>query len=214
MLGNVNNRTHSEIRKAMEAGQASARMGTIDSYDPATHMAKVMIQPEAILTGWMPLHTAYVGNGFGFYVGPNIGDQVTVIHQEGNPGSGIIMGRVNDDQSVPPNVPSGEAHLIHSSLSFLKFTNDGNVSLNTHQDFVVTTTGKLNATCQGDADITTQGNANVTAQAINLGSSGGTLMTLLMHTFKAFFNAHVHGSSAPPTTPLTDSYFTTVVKAD
>lgn len=56
----------------------------------------------------------------------------------------------------------------------------------------------------------------INAPAIEAGGEGDTLYTLLMHTFKDFFNNHTHTSSGAgvPSTALTDSYFTSKVKAD
>lgn len=114
---------------------ASAKVGFITSYDPTSHRAKVNIMPQGIdpdtvtaETAWLPIATTHIGNGWGIYAAPAIGDQVVVVHQDGFHGAGIIVGRVNNDAAArPPAVPSGEIWMVHSSQSRLKFLTDGTI---------------------------------------------------------------------------------------
>jgi len=105
------------------------RTGLISSYDPKSHAVKVLIQPENIESNWMPLGAIGVGNGWGVVVGPQIGDQVTVLFSEGNFSTGVIVARSFSVQAVSPEVKPGEILLQHASGSLLKFNEDGSVNL-------------------------------------------------------------------------------------
>jgi phage baseplate assembly protein gpV len=119
--------------KAQGASQDQAagvpRFGTVTSVDPATATARVTLQPEGVLTGWLPLLTPWVGNGWGLVCPPSPGDQVLVIPQEGDAEHGMIVAASWSATTVPPAAPSGEFWLVHQSGSFLKLQNDGTIQI-------------------------------------------------------------------------------------
>ena len=41
------------------------RFGIVSSVDPASATARVTLQPEGVLTGWLPLLTPWTGSGWG-----------------------------------------------------------------------------------------------------------------------------------------------------
>lgn len=51
------------------AGRYVERHGLVTSYDPKTHLAKVTFQPEGQESGWLPIETGHIGNGFGIAIG-------------------------------------------------------------------------------------------------------------------------------------------------
>ena len=119
------------------------RTGTITSYDPGNGVVKVAIQPEGRETNWIPLDCPGVGNGWGFQIGPQIGDEVTVSFDSSDPNLGKVTARHTNSQNQPMPVPSGEIWAVHQSGSLLKFNNDGTVTLHTvaalgiHSDTVI-----------------------------------------------------------------------------
>ena len=106
-----------------------ARFGTVTSVDPKTATARVTLQPEGVLTGWLPLLTPWVGNGWGMACPPAVGTQVFVLPQEGDAEQGIIIGATWSLQAVPPAAPPGEIWLVHQSGSFLKLLNNGTIQV-------------------------------------------------------------------------------------
>jgi phage baseplate assembly protein V len=136
------------------------RIGVVSNYDPATYSAKVRIQPEDVETGWLPVASLWVGNGWGLFAPPKVGDVVEVRFQEGGKEAGIVGLRHYGDALRPLAVPSGEFWLQHASGSFLKFRNDGSVELHT--------AGDLNATVAGQANLTVTGNVVASASQFNL----------------------------------------------
>lgn len=117
------------LRLHQSDGSTGPRKGTITSYDPGNHSVKVLIQPDGFETGWIQLDALAVGNGWGLLSGPQIGDEVSVSFDMGDPNLGSITGRHFNDTAPPPAVPSGETWLVHRSGSLLKFHNDGTVEI-------------------------------------------------------------------------------------
>jgi hypothetical protein len=111
------------------SGQAVTRHGTVDGYDAANYAVKVKLQPDGTLTDWLPLKSAWIGNGWGMFLAPSIGDAVEIDFQEGNGGVGSAGWRFFNDSERPLSVPSGEAWLVHKSGASIKLTNDGKLTL-------------------------------------------------------------------------------------
>ncbi|SDX12425.1 hypothetical protein SAMN05518669_103345 [Variovorax sp. YR634] len=156
---------------AQRAGDAKqdTRCGIVDSYDPATYSVKVLLQPANVPTGWIPILSPYVGNGWGLQVGPEIGDAVVLQAQEGGGDAAIVIGSMFNDIERPMLVPSGEMWIRHKSGSFLKFKNSGDVELNTDHDLIATVGNDLSVTVDGKATVNVAGTADLTV--------GGTLTT-------------------------------------
>src|SRR6202042_667734 len=84
---------NSQFNRA-HASLAQPRLGVIASSNSQTAMAKVLLQPEGVLTGWLPVLTQWVGSGWGMSCPPSPGDQVLIIPQEGDAQHGLIVGRL------------------------------------------------------------------------------------------------------------------------
>lgn len=154
------------------AGPAAPRIGLVSSYDPQNYAVKVKLQPTPedgndLETGWLPVWTPWVGNQWGLFCPPQVGDQVLILFQEGSVQNGICLGGIYSDIDQPLPCPSKEFWLVHESGSSLKFTNDGTVTVVTQKDLVATVGNKLTANIQGDADLTVGGDINSSAAAWN-----------------------------------------------
>ncbi len=112
---------------ALDQGGSQPRFGTVTSVDPATATAKVTLQPEGVLTGWLPVLSPWVGAGWGLHCPPSPGDQVLVVAQEGDAEHGLIVGRAFSNTQTPPAASAGEFWLMHKSGSFIKLQNDGTI---------------------------------------------------------------------------------------
>lgn len=114
---------------ALDGMEGRARFGLVSSFDPSTYAARVMIQPENVLSGWLPVLTGWVGAGWGMAAPLSPGDQVLILAQEGDAEQGIVLGRVWSAIDTPPAAPAGEFWLLHQSGSFLKLRNDGTIAM-------------------------------------------------------------------------------------
>jgi hypothetical protein len=159
----------------LDQSWAHPRIAVVTSVDPATFTARVTIQPEAVLSGWLPIASAWVGNGWGMACPPLPGDQVVVIWQEGDSEQGVIIGRLWSGAVPPPNTPPGEIWIVHKTGSFLKLHNDGSIESQA-------------------ADWTHTGNLHVTGDVFDGHGS--------MAQFRGHYNGHVHPPSTTPPSPI------------
>lgn len=115
---------------ALDQAQAQPRFGLVTSVDSKNGTVRVQLQPEGILTGWLPVLSPWTGPGWGMSCPPSSGDQVLVLAQEGDSEHGIVAGRAFSLSQPPPPAPPGEFWLFHASRSFLKLTNSGTIEMN------------------------------------------------------------------------------------
>jgi len=113
----------------LDAQQGAPRFGIVTSVDTTKMMARVNLQPEGVLTGWLPLLTAWTGAGWGMICPPVPGSQVFIVPHEGNSGDGVIVGGAFSNLQRAPVVPVGEFWLVHQSGSSLKLSNDGTIRI-------------------------------------------------------------------------------------
>lgn len=112
---------------ALDRRVAQPRLGIVASVRTDKYLATVRLQPGNHLTGWLPILTQWVGQGWGLSCPPSPGDQVLVIPQEGYYDHGLIVGHCRSDLSPPPDAREGEFWLVHKSGSSIKLTNDGKI---------------------------------------------------------------------------------------
>ncbi|MCJ2080172.1 phage baseplate assembly protein V [Methylobacterium sp. J-090] len=101
------------------------RMAEVTSYNEKTHAVKLKIMPEGIETGWAPLGSIAIGNGFGVAVGAKAGDMVMVAYPEGDHSSPIVISRVFSDVQKAPKVKGGEMVIWHESGTRDVYSEDG-----------------------------------------------------------------------------------------
>jgi phage baseplate assembly protein gpV len=156
------------LLKAQSAGLDSAlaqpRFGIVSSFDPATYTARVLMQPEAVLSGWLPVLTVWGGGGWGMACPPSPGQQVLVLAQEGQSEHGVIVGTAFSQAMAPPNAPAGEFWLVHKTGSLVKLQNDGDVVVQAGQ---IT----LNGPVQVNGNLTVDG--TITDATGQIGLNGG-----------------------------------------
>ncbi|QCQ98538.1 phage baseplate assembly protein V [Brevundimonas sp. SGAir0440] len=144
--------------------QGQPRAGTVASYDPKTFLAKVMIEPDGILTGWLPISTVAVGSG-AMRVAPTVGDQCLVVPQEGDSGSLVITGFIHSQSARPPQkadsirgneaeLKSGEGLWVGPRGQFVRMNADGSVLMKADK---INLEGDLHVT----GDVTVEGKATV-----------------------------------------------------
>jgi phage baseplate assembly protein gpV len=195
---------------------AVPRFGIVDSYNPKTYRATVVLQPSPDgrkpITGWLPLLAQFMGAGWGEVQPVQQGDQVAILFMQGHPDGGVILGRVFDEAHPPPTrldgnaAQAGERVIQDASGNVLQLGNDQRVRIN----------GVLEIDLNGPTiNLTATTAVNVTAPAINIGSVGGTLRALLTSLAAAVFNTHTHPSvGASPTQQMTSADETAALKAD
>lgn len=204
---------------------ALPRHATISSYDASNHAVKVILQPVDPEIGeqesnWMPLGAIGIGNGWGVAVGPQIGDQVMVVYENGDFSSGSIVGRYFSVAQQAPAVPSGEIWALHSTGSFVKLVTSGDIKVNAAGNLTATVAGNMTSTVTGNANIAASGSATLKAASIKLQSSGSALLSLLNSLFSQWASTHVHSNgngganTGAPTTSPPAAGQTSIVQAE
>jgi hypothetical protein len=105
------------------------RFATITSFNSVDYTARVLLQPENTVTGWLPVLSPWTGSTWGMVCPLAAGDQVFVIPQEGDAQHGVIVGRAYSKLSPPPPSATGELWLVHASGSCLKLKSDGTIAI-------------------------------------------------------------------------------------
>lgn len=116
-------------RMKLEATRATATnaewsVGTVSSFDGGG-MAKVQLQPEDTITGWLPINTASLGMN----CGPRVGASCLVHFQNGDREAGIILGFFYTDVETPPAAAEDEIIIATVFGQTLKFLKDGTVGM-------------------------------------------------------------------------------------
>ncbi len=114
---------------ALDRAVGQARFGVVTSVDPASYAARVTLQPEGVLTGWLPVVSPWAGNGWGVACLPMIGSQVLIVAQEGEAEHGVVVGGCFSDAARPPPAPAGELWLVHATGTTIRLGNDGTVRI-------------------------------------------------------------------------------------
>lgn len=114
---------------AQDATTGQPRFGKITSVDPSHGTVRVELQPEGVTTGWLPVLSPWVGDGWGLSCPPTPGDQVFILPQEGDAENGVVIGRSWSQSAAVPQSPVGELWLTHRSGSFIRLLNNGTISL-------------------------------------------------------------------------------------
>lgn len=208
--------------------KADVKLGTVSGYDPANYLAKVVIYPgddqdQGFETSWLPVFTPWVGNGWGMFCPPLVGDLVEVHFQEGSLQTAFVGLRTYNNEDRPLNVPAGEFWLVHATGAFVKLTNDGNVEIsasnvnvNASQDCNINA-NNATITTTGETTVTSAGPINLDSTVVNLGT--GTLTALMNGAAAAVYNTHTHiesggmTSTFGPSATMGSSTQTTNVKA-
>jgi phage baseplate assembly protein gpV len=114
---------------SLDQSTGQIKFGTVTSVNFQNSTARVLIQPEGVLSGWLPVLSQWVGSGWGMVCPPKPGDQVLLVPQGGDMEQGIIIGRSFSNKQMPPVVPEGEFWLVHKTGSCLKLCNDGTIQI-------------------------------------------------------------------------------------
>jgi Type VI secretion system/phage-baseplate injector OB domain len=121
---------------AMDTGSGRPRWGIVQSVDPARPAVRVLIQPEGVLTGWLPVVLPWAANGWGLIAVPQPGMTAFVMSDLGSADEGVVVGFAHNDGNpvpVPPaaiggaaaQVQPGEIALVHASGSVVRLCADG-----------------------------------------------------------------------------------------
>ena len=173
---------------AMDRATAQPRFGIVTSVDPSRPAVRVSLQPEGVISGWLPVLSPWIGAGWGLSCPPSPGDQVFVLAQEGDAEHGVVIGRAWSDTAHTPAAPSGELWLVHQSGAFIKLSNDGTIRTqgDIHHTGNLFVTGNIQSDQNIRATLDIHANQNISAD-ISMRDAIGTLDRLRQH-----YDVHAH----------------------
>ena len=128
----------------MDAGGPQPRWGIIQSVNPARPCAKVLLQPEGVLTGWLPIVQTLAGGGYSLLSLPLPGDMAFCVPEGGGTSDYVIVGTAHNDGSQPPQpsnkngtggvqstskvqVVPGEVAIVSKSGAVIRICADGSI---------------------------------------------------------------------------------------
>lgn len=194
---------------ALDGTHGVFRWGSVASVDPVTMRVRVEIQPEGVLSGWLPIVQTGAGGGLTLVTVPQIGWQAAVVSDNGEAEHGVVVGFSHTDASPMPSVANaiagsaataqpGETILSGPGGAVLRICADGTIFIagNTNIQGTLTVSG----------DILGQGNIRATLDVTDRNMQHGSLATL-----RTAYDAHAHpvtsvqaGSSSVMTSTTSD----------
>lgn len=180
-----------QIAALAAGGVMTARYATVSTPHNKEHAVKVLLQPSGIESNYLPVLTPFVGNGWGMFCKPDKGDQVLVVYAEGDINCGVVVGGIFSDVDRPLPAPAGEFWMVHKAGAFLKFLNDGTVSLSASAGLNITAPTTITGTLRVTQDVTLDTKLTAATDVIGGGKS------LKTHTHTGVTTGG--GTSGPPT---------------
>jgi phage baseplate assembly protein V len=173
------------------------RWGTVSSTRSTDtgYQVKVLLQPEGVLSGWLPVLSPMVGGSWGLVSPPAIGQQAFVASDLGDPNHGVVLGMAFSTQNTPPQpqvdgnntpVKEGQFAIVHKNGSYLLFDDD-DVRLVTNRDLIATVGRNLTATVTETATVKAQ-TINLNAPTLNADDGNGGKAQWNLHA-----DVHVNG---------------------
>ena len=81
-----------------------ARHGIVSAVDPTAHAVKVTVQPEGVVSGWIP-DPGVACSGLRIACPAEVGTQVLLVPVEGDAEHPVIVARLFDTTVLPPKSP-------------------------------------------------------------------------------------------------------------
>ncbi|MGY0482575.1 phage baseplate assembly protein V [Endobacter medicaginis] len=165
---------------------AQPRCATVQAFDPTNHAVRVAIQPEGLLTGWMPLGAVAVGSGTGIVAPPAIGDQVLVVPQEGDSEHWHVVSRIFSQVAMPPVSPATNKPVQSGEVGV--FTNGAYLHVSGGTIYAQASQFKLHGNLVVDGSISSTSG--------DVSDQHGSLDRL-----RGNYDRHTHSSLSSPPTP-------------
>ena len=135
------------------AHQGQARHALVTAVDPTNHSVKVTLQPEGVVTGWLPDPGMACG-GLRICCPCEVGTQVLTVPVEGDSEHPVVVARLFDTTILPPTSPGtgkpvqpGEVGFFLANGVYLHLSNDG---------LFINGTLKINGSVEVTGDVTSQ----------------------------------------------------------
>ena len=114
---------------AVASAQGQPRWGSVINIDAPRGAVRVLMQPENVLSGWLPLALQSAGAGMTMLTVPTVGSQAFVIPDTGDAEHGVVVGFAHNDGAQVPKAPAvnGTGGTPSTTMAPLTPGNDGTV---------------------------------------------------------------------------------------
>lgn len=136
----------------LDLGLGAVRLGVVTNADPERYLVRVLVQPEGVLSGWLPVASLWVGAGWGLAALPVPGTQVVVLAQEHEGEEGIVIGALYSQPNPPPASTAGQFVLRHASGAEVMLNGDGSIAI-TATTLAVTGTVSITGSLAASGDV-------------------------------------------------------------
>ena len=114
LVETIRSLVRSEVERVLRL-QVHSKMANVVLYDPKRHAAKVKIQPEGIVSNWIPVASEFIGSGYGMVAPLGENEQVQVVFPEYGSNQAVLMRRLYDQRN---DVPSGAKQGVKGEFYF------------------------------------------------------------------------------------------------
>ena len=101
------------------------RWGIVASVNPAGPFIRVLLQPENVLTGWLPAPQQMADNGWGMVWLPLPGAKAFLVPEMDSGDDYVVIGYGYNDGQRPPAAAGGELVLKHATGTVVTLLADG-----------------------------------------------------------------------------------------
>lgn len=188
-------------RVALQAvqGRGQPRWGIVESVDPSGPLVRLKLQPEGVLTGWLPIvHPSASGAGTAVSI-PTPGDQALTVTDCGEAEHAVVVGFSHSTAAPLPQVPNAPGtggtpsttaaparigeYIVYAHGSVVRLVEGGDIYLKPGSGFV-----------RIDGTLTVNGSVLATG-AVVAGRGGGDEVDLQLHEHPTA----APGGPSPPT---------------
>ena len=182
--------------------RAHGRWGIVESVNPDGPLVRVMIQPDNVLSGWIPVLQQAAGAGATFLTVPEPGWQAFLNFDHGEHEHGVVVGFAHNDGAALPALPNapgsggtpsagkialapGESAFLGPFGSAFRFNANGDIFMQPGSG-----TLKIDGHLTVNGNVTAQQNITAVQQITDLNGTGGggTLSAL-----RTAYDNHRHG---------------------
>ena len=112
---------------SLDQSAGQVKFGTVTSVNANNATARVLIQPEGVLSGWLPVLSQWVGNGWGVACPPSPATRSVSSLRRAMSSKELLSAEFFPSIKCHPLRQCGEFWLVHQSGSSLKLCNDGTI---------------------------------------------------------------------------------------
>ncbi|MDR3538812.1 MAG: phage baseplate assembly protein V [Acetobacteraceae bacterium] len=175
---------------ALDGTRGGFRWGIVQSVDPVNMRVRVMIQPEGVLSGWLPITQTGAGGGLTLVTVPQAGWQAAIVADNDEAEHGVVVGFAHNDASPMPSVANaigGSAAPAQPGETILSGPNGAVLRINENGTIFIAGDTFIEGNLTVSKDILGQQNVRAVQDITDQNQTHGSVATL-----RSAYNTHEH----------------------